>query len=100
MGLARIGWQGEETNSEGRPRLIGTSEFLAPEQAIDSRSVDGRADIYSLGCTLYFLLVGSPPYRGATVTERLAKHQTALRHLTFVNCVRTAQLPSPSWQCA
>ncbi len=77
MGLARIGWQGEETNSEGRPRLIGTSEFLAPEQAIDSRSVDGRADIYSLGCTLYFLLVGSPPYRGATVTERLAKHQTA-----------------------
>ncbi len=76
MGLARIGWQGEEANAEGRPRLIGTSEFLAPEQAIDSRSVDGRADIYSLGCTLYFLLVGSPPYRGATVTQRLAKHQT------------------------
>ncbi len=49
---------------------------MAPEQAIDSRSVDGRADIYSLGCTLYFLLVGSPPYRGATVTQRLAKHQT------------------------
>jgi eukaryotic-like serine/threonine-protein kinase len=77
MGLARIGWQGEAPNDSGRSRLLGTSEFLAPEQALDSRSVDGRADIYSLGCTLYFLLTGRPPYPGATLSQRIAKHQTS-----------------------
>gem|GEM_PF-1417531 len=77
MGLARIGWQGEAPNDAGRSRLLGTSEFLAPEQAMDSRSVDGRADIYSLGCTLYFLLTGEPPYPAATSSQRIAKHQTA-----------------------
>ena len=77
MGLARIGWQGEAPNDAGRSRLLGTSEFLAPEQAMDSRSVDGRADIYSLGCTLYFLLTGKPPYPAATSSQRIAKHQTA-----------------------
>ncbi len=77
MGLARIGWQGEAPSDSGRSRLLGTSEFLAPEQALDSRSVDGRADIYSLGCTLYYLLTGQPPYPGATQAERIAKHQTA-----------------------
>ncbi len=77
MGLARIGWQGEAPNDEGKSRLLGTSEFLAPEQAMDSRSVDGRADIYSLGCTLYFLLTGKPPYPAATAAQRIAKHQTA-----------------------
>jgi eukaryotic-like serine/threonine-protein kinase len=77
MGLARIGWQGEAPNEAGRSRLLGTSEFLAPEQALDSRSVDGRADIYSLGCTLYYLLTGRPPYPGATLSQRIAKHQTS-----------------------
>jgi len=77
MGLARIGWQGEAPNESGNSRLLGTSEFLAPEQAMDSRSVDGRADIYSLGCTLYYLLTGKPPYPGATASQRIAKHQTA-----------------------
>lgn len=77
MGLARIGWQGEAPNDAGKSRLLGTSEFLAPEQAMDSRSVDGRADIYSLGCTLYYLLAGKPPYPAATTSQRIAKHQTS-----------------------
>lgn len=77
MGLARIGWQGEAPNDAGKSRLLGTSEFLAPEQAMDSRAVDGRADIYSLGCTLYFLLTGKPPFPAATHSQRIAKHQTA-----------------------
>lgn len=76
MGLARIGWQEEAPNASGKSRLLGTSEFLAPEQALNSRSVDGRADIYSLGCTLYYLLTGRPPYPGATLSQRIAKHQT------------------------
>lgn len=74
LGLARIGWvDGEDENK----RLMGTADFVAPEQAINSKSVDARADIYSLGCTLYFLLTGKAPFEGASVPQRLAKHQTA-----------------------
>ncbi len=76
MGLARIGWT-DPNDTEGRRRLMGTADFVAPEQAIDSRCVDARADIYSLGCTLYYLLTGKPPFMGPSVAARLAKHQTA-----------------------
>jgi serine/threonine protein kinase len=57
-------------------RLIGTVDYLAPEQALNSHSIDGRADIYSLGCTLYFLLTGSAPFPTGSLTERVLKHQT------------------------
>ncbi|MFK8113738.1 MAG: serine/threonine protein kinase [Rubripirellula sp.] len=72
LGLARIGW------SEGveDKRLIGTADFIAPEQALSCVSVDARADIYSLGCSLFFLLTGKTPFTG-TSAQRLAKHQTA-----------------------
>ncbi|KAA5544681.1 protein kinase [Roseiconus nitratireducens] len=75
MGLARIGYSAADSDAPNR--LTGTADFIAPEQAIDSHAVDARADIYSLGCTWYFLLVGKPPYTGANVAQRLAKHQTA-----------------------
>jgi serine/threonine-protein kinase len=75
MGLARIGYSA--ANPDAPNRLTGTADFIAPEQAIDSHTVDARADIYSLGCTWYFLLVGKPPYIGNNVAQRLAKHQTA-----------------------
>ena len=75
MGLARIGWTMDAKDSPNR--LTGTADFIAPEQAIDSQSVDARADIYSLGCTWFFLLTGKPPYSGSSVAQRLAKHQTA-----------------------
>ena len=57
-------------------KVLGTADYLAPEQALDSHTVDGRADIYSLGCTLYFVLTGHPPFPEGTCTQRLMMHQT------------------------
>ncbi|MEM6692321.1 MAG: serine/threonine-protein kinase [Planctomycetota bacterium] len=75
LGLARIGLS--ELSEEESRRLMGTADFIAPEQAINSTTADARSDIYSLGCTAYFLLTGSPPFAGGNVRERLAAHQTA-----------------------
>jgi len=55
--------------------VLGTADYLAPEQALDSHGVDGRADIYSLGCTLYYVLVGEPPYPEGTLPQRIMCHQ-------------------------
>lgn len=57
-------------------KVLGTADYLAPEQALDSHSVDTRADIYSLGCSLHFLLTGTPPFTEGTLTQRLMWHQT------------------------
>jgi serine/threonine protein kinase len=55
--------------------VLGTADYLAPEQALNSHAADRRSDIYSLGCTLYFLLTGHPPFNQGTIRERLLKHQ-------------------------
>ena len=54
---------------------MGTADYIAPEQARDARSVDIRADVYSLGVTLYYLLAGRPPFHGRSATEKLLAHQ-------------------------
>ena len=58
--------------------VLGTADYLAPEQALNSHNVDLRADIYSLGCTLYYLLTGHPPFNDGTLAQRIAKHQTQM----------------------
>ncbi len=55
--------------------VVGTPDYVAPEQAYDPRQADIRADIYSLGCTLYHLLAGRPPFPGGTVLQKLMAHQ-------------------------
>lgn len=55
---------------------MGTPAYMAPEQAANAAGVDHRADIYSLGCSLYVLLTGRPPFEGATALEVITKHKT------------------------
>ena len=55
---------------------MGTPAYMPPEQARDSATVDQRADIYSLGCTLYVLITGKPPFEGKTALEIISKHQS------------------------
>jgi serine/threonine-protein kinase len=87
MGLARLERTADDRSStltqEGA--IMGTPDYIAPEQARDSHTADIRADLYSLGCTLYHLLAGRVPFPGGTLTEKLLKHQmdtpTPLRQL-------------------
>ncbi|MDZ7615350.1 MAG: serine/threonine-protein kinase, partial [Patescibacteria group bacterium] len=79
MGMARLGDRNEDADGadvNNGNHLLGSVDYLAPEQALGSDTFDHRADIYSLGCTLYFLLTGHPPFPGGTLPERLLKHQT------------------------
>lgn len=79
MGLARIegantaGSGGELTESGS---IMGTCDYMAPEQAMNTKNADARADIYSLGCTLYYLLAGKGMYGGETAMEKLMAHQS------------------------
>ena len=57
-------------------KVIGTADYLSPEQAINSHEVDLRTDIYSLGCTLYFMLTGHPPFPVGSLAQRIAMHQS------------------------
>lgn len=56
--------------------VLGTADYVAPEQVADSHSADIRADVYALGGTLYFLLAGHPPFPTGTVAQKLMAHRT------------------------
>jgi serine/threonine-protein kinase len=78
LGLARLaGSDASSLTVANQERVLGTVDYLAPEQAMDSHTADARADIYSLGCTLYFALTGRPPFHEGTIAQRIAQHQYA-----------------------
>ncbi|MBY0461035.1 MAG: serine/threonine protein kinase, partial [Gemmataceae bacterium] len=76
LGLARLTHDHEDNlTRQNDESVLGTADYLAPEQALDSHDVDIRADVYSLGATLYFLLAGHPPFPEGSVTQKLIWHR-------------------------
>lgn len=77
MGLARFFHEEDDgITRKYDENVLGTADYLAPEQAIDSHSVDIRADLYSLGGTFYYLLAGSAPFPDGSIAQKLLWHQT------------------------
>jgi len=75
LGLARHESQVNSVELTVAGTTLGTFDYISPEQAKDPRNVDVRSDIYSLGCTLYHMLTGEPPYPEGTVLQKLLDHQ-------------------------
>jgi serine/threonine protein kinase len=77
MGLALV--QGETAAARevigGHGYIVGTMDYIAPEQAADAARVDPRSDIYALGCTLYYAVTGRPPFSGGSTVEKLQRHR-------------------------
>jgi len=76
FGLAKVMHEETKSGLTSTGQAMGTPEFMAPEQCLDAASADIRADIYSLGCTLYFLLTGTVPFPGKSMYEILHAQQT------------------------
>ncbi len=80
MGLARL--HQVETSQDDLTAsgvTLGTFDYISPEQAKDPRTADVRSDLYSLGCTLYFMLSGTPPFPNGTVLQKLLSHSSDKR---------------------
>lgn len=83
MGLARIDEvfgdeDGEDMGQLTMPgQMMGTVNFVSPEQALDAHAVDARSDVYSLGCTMYYLMKGKSPYHGENMAQTLVAHTEA-----------------------
>lgn len=86
FGLAKVSSEGKvESGLTQEGQMLGTPDYISPEQTIDAQKADIRADIYSLGCTFYFLLTGGPPFTGTSLFDLLqAHHSTDAKPLNLV----------------
>ncbi|QDT05460.1 Serine/threonine-protein kinase PknB [Rubripirellula lacrimiformis] len=77
-----------DANLTQRGQIVGTIDYMAPEQAVDSRKVSPSVDIYGLGCTFHFLVTGNPPYRerGKSTLERVIAHREKAVPLLSQRC--------------
>ena len=76
MGLARLRETGPAAADLTASGItLGTFDYISPEQARDPRNADVRSDLYSLGCTFFFMLTGRPPFPDGTVLQKLLQHQ-------------------------
>ena len=78
MGLARLQHIAGEQDLTVSGITLGTFDYISPEQARDARSADIRSDLYSLGCTMFFMLVGRAPFAEGTMVQKLLQHQQEL----------------------
>ena len=78
-GVRRLSMTNQQTPGDAQVTrsgvMVGTIDFMAPEQAVNTSYADGRSDIYSLGCSLFFLLTGRTLFRGGTAMEKLLAHR-------------------------
>jgi serine/threonine protein kinase len=94
FGLAKATSQNKmDVGLTGDGKMLGTPDYIAPEQMLDAAHADIRADIYSLGCTLYYLLTGGPPFQAGSMFELLQAHQAKeARPLNLVRADVPAEL--------
>jgi len=77
MGLARLHQVADDRDLTMSGMTLGTFDYISPEQARDPRAADVRSDLYSLGCTIFFMLAGRPPFAEGTLVQKLLQHQQA-----------------------
>ena len=97
FGLAKVvSEKGADRNLTGSGMMLGTPDYMAPEQVLDATRADACADVYSLGCTLYFLLTGGPPFKARAFT-RSCKPTRRSRRRPWTRSDRTSRRCWPWW---